>query len=949
MHYTNRLRRTCGVSLTAGLMIAGLAHATTPNATEPAAQVGHLTVIGTPLQPLPADDATPVLNIDQAEIKATGLKSVGEILQRLTIAGSAPNATFNFNSTGETNVDLRNLGSQRVLVLVNGRRWVTGLDGNVDLNTIPLAMIDHIEIYKGGHAARFGSGAITGVINLVTRKNFSGAEANAYYGEYIEGSHRDGRTQSYSFTLGASTDRANVVLNASYFDREPIFGGDRAISSLPRFGTGTTRGSSTTPQGRFIIHDPNTGDRLDLTVKQGQPGTNPGDFRPFNTLTDRYNFAPVNYLLTPSERSGLYVQGLYQIAPEVVFHADAVFNRRKSEQRDGPSEIGIGANTAFPLSIAASNPYNPFGYDLTATGPSPTLLLLTRQVTETGPRFFNENVDTYQFSGGFSGTFGAAANAIGWDVSYLYNHNEMGVLAQNLLNVARIRNALGPADRCGPGSMHPDCVPLNLFGGQYHGGTITPAMLDYITYTGQRQVNSSLHDYTARVGGPIVNLPAGPLAFTVGYEHRAERGQDMPDPISAAGNSFGDFESPAAGGFDVGAEFASLSVPLLADLPGAQQLAVSLEARHARFDTFGSVDADRAGLRWRPSEDWLVRAHWSKDFRAPTIREMFGGSGIGAPMLTDPCSNYRAAGAAAAACAAAGVPSGYTQQPAQQVRTVSGANPDLNPETSTSRGIGFVFAPTWLDTLQISVDYWKIEVDDAITQLDPQQILNGCYVGGVAGYCAQIDRAASGVITSIDNRMTNAGNVLTSGFDTDVAYTFPATGWGRFGLDWRTTWLREFKETLTHYSTSGAQPIVTRRAGQEFGRIGGFPRVRSNLDLNWHLGTWSADLLVRYISDMSETCSDSFDGTPLSFTSLGLCSYPNMSDQSLSRNKLGATAYFDVRVGYDFKAIDTTLSFGIRNLFDRQPPVSMTASGSFEHTIYPVPGRFPYVSVEARF
>ncbi|HET6725312.1 MAG TPA: TonB-dependent receptor [Gammaproteobacteria bacterium] len=947
MHNKNKLRRVPTLRLIGAFMVTGAACAATPAETPPT-PLGKLTVTGTPLQPVSVENATPVVTIDRADIEATGLKSVGAILQNLTVAGSAPNATFNFNSTGETNVDLRNLGSQRVLVLVNGHRWATGLDGNVDLTTIPLAMIDHIDIYKGGQSARFGSGAIAGVINLVTRKNFSGAEASAYAGEYIEGSHHDGRTESYSFTLGASSERANVIFNASHFNREPIFGGDRAISSFPRFGTGTTRGSSTTPQGRFIILDPTTGGQLDLTVKQGQPGTNPGDFRPFHALTDRYNFAPVNYLLTPSERSSLYVQGLYQLAPEVVFHAAAVFNKRKSEQRDGPSEIEIGANTAFPVSIAASNPYNPFGYDLTATGTNPTLLLLTRQVTETGARYFNENVDTYQFSGGFSGSFGDGPDAIGWDLNYIYNHNDMGVIARNLLNVARIRQALGPVDECGQNSANPDCVPLNLFGGQYRGGTITPAMLDYITYTGQRRIASTLHDYTARVGGPIVDLPAGPLAFTAGYEHRDEHGRDVPDSISAAGNSFGDFESPAQGGFSVDAEFAGIDVPLLADLPLAQRLAVSLEFRHADFDTFGSINADRAGLQWQPVDDWLLRAHWSKDFRAPTVREMFGGSSVGGPQLVDPCSQY-ANTDVAAACKAAGVPADYAQPKAQRVRTISGANPGLEPETSQSRGIGVVFTPSWLDTLEISVDYWQVQVDNAITQLDGQQILNGCYVGGVQGYCTQIDRAGTGIITRIDDRMTNAGNVLTAGFDTDIAYAFPLTGWGRFALDWRTTWLREFKETLTQYSTKSAKPIVTRRAGEEFGRIGGFPLVRSNLDINWHLANWSADLVVRYISDMNETCSDSFDGTPLSFTNLGLCTYPDKQNESLSRNKLGATTYFDVRASYTFTEIDTTLSFGVRNLFNREPPVSMTASGSFEHTIYPIPGRFPYLSVEARF
>ncbi|HET7587847.1 MAG TPA: TonB-dependent receptor [Gammaproteobacteria bacterium] len=937
------------MALTIGLLAVGATGAASA-ATEPPTQLGEISIIGSPVQPPEITGATPILKIGQEEIEATGLQSVGEILQQLTVAGSATNTTFNFRATGETNIDLRNLGSDRVLVLVNGRRWVTGLDGNVDLNAIPLAIIDHIEIYKGGDSARFGSGAIAGVINLVTRKDFTGAQASAYYGQYFEDGHHDGRTEAFSFTLGASSTKGNIVFGASYFDQEPIFGGDRAISAVPRFGTGITRGSSTTEQGRFKIINPATGELMDLTVRNGQPGTSLSDFRPFNPLTDRYNFAPANYLLTPSERTGLYVQGIYEVAPAVLFHSAVVYNNRQSEQRVGPSEIKIGANTPFPLSISAENPYNPFGYDLVATGENPNFLEYSRQVSEPGPRYFNEDVDTYQFSGGFAGHFGKEADAIGWDLSYIYNRNDMAILAQNLLNAERIAQALGPADECGPGSAHPRCVPLNLFGGQYQGGTITPAMLDYITYTGHRRIMSTMHSYTAHLGGPIVDLPAGPLAFAFGYEHRIEHGRDIPDSVTAAGNSFGDFESPAEGGFSVDAEFLGIEVPLLADLPAAEQLNVSLQGRHANFDTFGTVNAERAGLHWQPAESWLVRAHWSEDFRAPTIREMFGGSSVGAPPLNDPCTNYTNATppAVAAACGAAGVPAGYAQSD-PMIRTVSGANPDLEPETSFSRGIGVVFEPDWLRALQVSIDYWQIQVNNAIAQLDPQQILNGCYVGGVRGYCEQIQRAQTGAIKNIDNRMTNAGSILTAGFDTGVRFNFPKSAFGQFALDWRTTWLRQFKETLTQYTASGSEPIVTRRAGREFGGPGGFPLVRSNLYLDWRLGDWSADLLVRYISDMSETCSDSFDGTPLSFTNLGLCAYPNETNENLSRNKLGATTYFDIRASYDFDLINSTLSFGVRNLFDRQPPVSYTASGSFDHTIYPVPGRFPYVSVEARF
>lgn len=950
MTQTKLLRRAIHLSLTAGLA-AGLGVSTQAAAADgQLTSLGEQTVVGEPVQSIDINAAAPVLRIDRADIKATGLKTVEEVLSRLTIAGAATNATANFRGTGETNVALRNLGSQRVLVLVNGHRWMTSLKGDVDLSTIPLAIVDHIEILKAGDSARYGSGAITGVINLVTRKNFSGTEARAYYGEYRDGGEHDGATQSYSFTVGAGSDRGHVVMNASYFKQEPVFDADRTISSVPRYGTGTTRGSSTTTQGRFMIHDPNTGEMLDLTVKDGAPGTSLDDFRPFNTITDHYNFQLANYLLAPSERTGLFVQGNYALTPDITFYSTMAYDNRVSHHRFGPSEIKVGANTAFPISISASNPYNPFGYDLTATGPNPALLSFSRQLAETDARYFTEDVDTYYFTGGFSGHLPGALRDIGWDVNYVFNKSQFNSLRNDLINANKLGHALGPASEC-PSGENPKCVPLNVFGGQYQGGTITPAMLDYITYTGHHSMTSHMRNYNARLGGPIVDLPAGPLSFNLGYEYREVDGSDVPDSVTAAGNSFGDFGEPASGRYSVNAEYAGINVPLLADLPLAQKLEVDLEARHASFDTFGTTNASRAGLRWRPANDWLVRANWSEDFRAPTIREMFGGISVGAAAITDPCSGYTGASTApevAAACAAAGIPASYVQTQTR-IRTISGANPDLEPETSISRGLGVVFSPSAVPALNVNLDYWKIEVDNIVTQLDPQQLLLGCYQAGEPAFCAGIERSAAGAITTINNLQTNTGSVSTEGLDAGVSYVFPITDFGQFALNWQTTYLHDYTETLTHFGSGGSEPIVTERSGQEFGRIAGFPLFRSNLDVSWSMGNWSADWLVRYLSDMSEKCSDSYDGTPLSFTHLGLCAYPNQANNHLSRNKLGAVTYHDVQVGYDFIAANTRLTFGVRNIFDKKPPISMTAGSSFDTDLYPIPGRFPYLSVETRF
>ncbi|MGH8370837.1 MAG: TonB-dependent receptor plug domain-containing protein, partial [Gammaproteobacteria bacterium] len=293
-------------------------------------QLGKISVASTSdLTTLPS--VGPVQIISAAQLQATGLTSVGDILQQLTSMGSGTNAAIN-SGDGENNLNLRNLGSNRVLVLVNGRRWIQFLQGQVDLNTIPLAIVDHIEILKSGASARYGSGAMAGVVNIVTKRDINGSSASAYLGEYVQGSERDGQTQSYQYTDGHSDQNSDLLFNAAYTKQRPIVGGERDISSVPKYGTGVTRGASVTPQGRFIIVDPNTGQQEDLTVIDGTPGTSPADFRPFDKNSDFFNYAAGNYLLTPSEHSSLLIQGDRDFTDNISLHYTALYNDRRSSQ-----------------------------------------------------------------------------------------------------------------------------------------------------------------------------------------------------------------------------------------------------------------------------------------------------------------------------------------------------------------------------------------------------------------------------------------------------------------------------------------------------------------------------------------------------------------------------------------------------------------------------------------
>ena len=336
---------------------AALAVATPVLAQDDAEQLETIQVIGSRIKRTDIETSQPVFVIEREDLQKTGLTSVGDILQDLTTNGAALNTTFNNGGNGETQIDLRNLTANRTLVLVNGKRWVSGLGGAVDLNTIPVTIIERVEVLKDGASAIYGSDAIAGVVNITTRDTYDGAEASAYLGENEEG---DGRTELYDFTIGSSTDRASVVMNASYTKQEPIFAGDREISANPLFGFNGNNvnvgASSTTPFGRFGFGS--TGGRLPngapgtLTLIPGRAGTAAGDFTPFDLSTAGYNFAPDNYLLTPQERIGIYVQGRYQITDDISFNTSIVYNERKSEQQLAAFAKGVVTEAVMPTVVA---------------------------------------------------------------------------------------------------------------------------------------------------------------------------------------------------------------------------------------------------------------------------------------------------------------------------------------------------------------------------------------------------------------------------------------------------------------------------------------------------------------------------------------------------------------------------------------------------------------------
>ena len=386
------------------------------------------------------------------------------------------------------------------------------------------------------------------MVNIITRNDYDGFRASAYYGLFGDG---DGETQQYDMSFGVQGDRARILFDASYVRQQDVAAGDRAISEFPIAGIGMCLGtcSSGTPQGRLVFTDPNTGVVSDITLNDLvlndgsgplpvfdplNPGT-AGDFHNF-TVSDRFNFQPFNFIQTPNKRLNFFTKAEYDVADNVTLGLTASYTNRKSVNRAAPEPLFIGpdagnGNIMDTVGIDVTNPFNPFGFSLDANN----LIFAGRRPIEAGPRLFKQNVDTWFIGGTLAGDWDFGGNDIYWDVNVSWGQAQANQRKTGAFNAARLKRALGPIDQCldaTTGASIDGCVPFNFLGGQGPNGTgsITQQMLDFVTFIQKDESQQELFDISANVTGSLFEMPAGPVGFAVGFEHREQDGFFVPDP-----------------------------------------------------------------------------------------------------------------------------------------------------------------------------------------------------------------------------------------------------------------------------------------------------------------------------------------------------------------------------------------------------------------------------------
>lgn len=888
-------------------------------------------VTGSRLRAADAETRQPILVVSRDDIARQGFTSIADVLQNLSSAGapaiSRADALASGENVGGYYVNIRNLKAARTLVLLNGRRLGATTAGLQDLGQIPMSMVQRIEVLKDGASAVYGSDAIAAVVNIITDAGFDGLEVNVSSGRFSQG---DGNNQQLSLRMGAQGQRSGITVALEHAKDDPVWAKDRWFSRDGNAGPDYP-GSGWSAIGKNGSHcnpcSSTPGDGVKpvwWTLKDGGDPANPGDYRRTDD-SDRVNAHEQMMVQTGVERRSLFATGWYDLSDTVRLEGEAMYNQRITDQQV--------AGYPVQYTLPADSPFNPYGVDTN----------FNRRLWEV-PRTTRSDLQTFRVSGAMKGSVELAGRAVDWDLGGLYNRNQLSKTGHGDASYLAMARALSPD--CGTAKdIH--CTPWNPLlpaGAPGPGSLSDPDLQEFLfpfyTDTGTTSTTS----YTANLVSTLFDLPAGEVGVAVGYEHRREQGRFVPDAFKQSGESTGLAATTTEGSYSLDEFYAELNVPILKDLAFARELSLSLAARQSDYSNFGQTLNTKFGLTWRPLDELLLRGTVATGFRAPSIDDLHGGAGSSFESYTDPCGVGATNSVNGnAACNAAGVPIGYTQQgqggkdctgyPCQTPDVFTNqSNPNLKPETSTSRTVGLVWSPRWVEGLDISLDWYQYKIDNLIIQDSVDRILRDCYVLGNAKRCEGTSRAPDGHINGIVYGLTNLGRLETSGYDLGINYRLPELSVGQIRLDWQSSYVSQYDE---EGNNAAGDTIMIGMVGTP-----GIFRVRSTLGVDWEKGDWGLRYGLRYYSGMKESC---VPNRP--------CTAPDhhANGEPDAIRKVGSNTFHDLQVRWK-APWNATVSLGANNLFNHQGPIMFSSPesafpyyGGFDI------GRMVYMKYQQRF
>jgi len=933
---------------------------------------------------------SPVTQVTGEDIDIAGVTRVEDLIAQLPQAFAAQNSTVSNGASGTATVSLRNLGSSRTLVLIDGRRMGYGSpnDDAADLNQIPEQLVERVEVLTGGASAVYGSDAVAGVVNFIMKKDFEGLQIDAQYGFYQHNNDydgvgnlrsviatrgatnpaqfrlpddnvSDGESRSVNITLGVSAPdgRGNVMAYAGYRNNNPILQADRDYSgcaiAAPAGATPqsfTCGGSSTSFPGRFT----DFAGGFNSTIGTGRT------FVPFVASRDQYNYGPLNYYQRPDERYTMGAFGRYELTEKAEVFAQLMFSDYRSVSQIAPSGNFFSTNT-----INCGNPLLGAQQRTTigctaadiAADNSRTMYIGRRNV-EGGGRQDDLNYTSYR---GVVGVRGEIAPGWDYDIAAQYSRVALARTYMNDFSTTRLGRALDvvsvagtPTCRSVVNGTDPNCVPYDIF----IAGGVTAAALNYLQIPLIQRGETTQQVVTAAVTGDTGwSMPTASRNVQVafGAEYRRDSLSSTTDAAFASGDGAGQGGPTIglSGDADVAEVFGEIQIPLADDQPWAYSASIDAAYRRSEYENLGT-DTYKVGADYAPIEDIRFRASYSRAVRAPNVIELFAAQGFGLfDADRDPCD--ATTGAVAANCigsaphqvTAGQSTSGSLDSPAGQYSQLTGGNPNLSPEEADTYTYGVVWTPSFIPGFNLSIDYFDIQVDGLVSSVGALNTLDLCYGQNNAAACGRIDRnpgsgqlwIGSGVVEDLNN---NIGGLSTSGVDFNANYAFDLEDMGMSNLgSMQLTFVGTLLNDLVTDTGLGGPASVYDCAGFYANQCGvPNPEYRHRARATW-LTPWDVD----------------FSATWRHYGEVEIAVL-NATNGSLNNGGARIDRYFDAENYLDLAAVwqvmDTvTLRAGVNNVLDNDPQLSYsvgtTGNGNTYPQLYDSLGRYFFFGVTANF
>ncbi|WP_447756142.1 TonB-dependent receptor domain-containing protein [Sphingopyxis fribergensis] len=960
-------RRAAMAALLGGASLLGQpALAQAPAADTDAVQESEIIVTGSRLIRSDLTAPSPTTVIGEQDLQLSGNATIEGTLNEYPqlAAGNSSNVNGGGGS-GVLTANLRGLGATRTLVLVNGRRFIpANADGLVDLASVPDALVKSVDVITGGASAVYGSDAVAGAVNFVLKRDFEGLEGSYQFGRTFRG---DGTSHRADITVGTNfaEDRGNVTLSASFTDRGPVFKENRWHSARPLDTVngvlvpggsgsipGTRIGLSTTQRAQLVGVDLNSaGPCSSLTgIRFGEAGA----VLPYCAPEDTFNFAIGQYHLRPLKRTQISGIAHYELTDRVEAYGEVYYiNSENSYQQASdsftPVTPGAGAST-FLVPNYATNPillpavrqffinntalFDPDGDGTAAVSGA------GRRADELGFRNYSFERNSRNLTGGLRGDFDIGDKNWRWDVFYQYQRTSGTERAQGTISQTRLSQALN-ATVNGQGQVvcvdpSRGCVPVSIFGL----GTIDPAASAFLTPERVANDRFTRNVAGASLSGQMFDLPAGPVAVALGVEYRKDAYAFRPSPQDIAGEYGTGSQSPISGEYDLKEIFGEIRIPILSDRPFFDTLAIEGAARLSDYSTVGSVFTWKAGGEWAPV-DWVrVRGAYNVAIRAPSLNELYSPISTGFTTGVDPCVAARQPTPAQQdLCVLQGVNRAdlptFTQQ-STGLSARSGGNPLLREEKSKTYTIGAVISPPFIPRLNLTIDYFNVKVDDAITTINAAQTLTDCFTNldPSSETCRAITRLTNGQIDFVNTNLSNIGSLRVEGLDVQADYRVNLPNALALSGDGAELKLQAIASWMFSRSTQvvSGQPAL-ECAGYMGGGCGGGS------------GFW-------LIPDFKLNLTGTYNSGPVTVRMQGRM----VGDIKLKEGVVAAVERAPRHWLFDLSGevrLNKTVEFfgGIDNLFDKDPPIlgSALASDNSDPTVWDVVGRRFFVGGRVRF